>query len=278
MTRDATISATFRNPANGDKLWSYGFEFRKTDKVFSRLIFSSLGIWRKRFLAKDANDNYVRDTRKEESGSIEPLSVNANDTNDVQLVLTNRVGELFVNKTRVASISFGENLEAGDITVGSGFFSDDVTGLTVPYSNFLWPPRHPPLPRKRSRPRWRSMGRRAAPPPNPAAGIIPSINALVPVTNAIVSARFINPYAATRKAFDYGFSFRLSTTKLYRLILYSDKTWKLSYVTKAATDTSFPVNGATEVDKGTWRPHCGSMTKTATMWCCNSWDRLAPYA
>ena len=251
MTRDATISATFRNPP-GNKQWSYGFEFRETDKVLSRLFFTSFGTWEKRYVAKDATGAFVRDARRDESGSADPLNLNANETNDVQIVVTNKVGELFLNKTRVASLQVGENLEPGDIYIATGFYSDDQVGLVIPYSNFTVA-NPPPAPSAKAQQADMTLYGPAngALHFNPSSSTIPAINVLVPVTNATVSARFINPYAATRKGFDYGFNFRRSATKQYRLVLSSDKTWKLLYVTKAAGDAGFPASGETQVDIGT---------------------------
>jgi len=251
MTRDATIGATFRNPP-GNKQWSYGLEFRETDKVLSRLFLTSSGAWRKQFVSTDASGKFIRDSRREQGGSAEPLNLNANETNDVQIVLTNRVGELFVNKTRVTSFNFGENLEPGDVYVATGFFSDDAVGLTVPYSN-LTVANPPPAPSAKAQQADLALYGPASGVLrfNPSASTIPSVSTLVAATNAIVSARFINPYAASRKGWDYGLTFRLSNTKQYRLLLTSDKGWTLSYVAKAASDNVFPLSGVTEVDKGT---------------------------
>ena len=253
--RDYVINARFRNPYTGDPrvTWDYGFTFRRNERQETFFSLNSAGLWRKN-LYRFTGDTGVYQPEFQREGAVPTMKLGTNETNDVQLVVTGDVGELLVNGRSIAALNLAENGDGGDVRIGTGYYNTTGSDLTIDYRNFYVAPPPPPS----------AFARRAADARyGPAHGAITygpsgsSVRSVFPVVTArdgVVSARFFNPYATARALWDYGFGFRRSETKLYRVVLRGDRTWELSYAAKEATESGFSLASTTVVRTGPAAP------------------------
>ena len=237
--RDYVINATFRNPAGGDRMqWDYGFVFRVNNGAETRVYVVSDGTWIKSPYGRTADGSSNLDRANRRTGTVVNLKRGANETNDMQVVVTGDVAELLINGRSVTGLNIAENGGAGDVQIGAGFLTSSVAGQTIEYRNFYVA--QPPAP---SAVAMRAMGAVYGPATAGLRNTVPGMGAHTSYTgvslrDGTISARFLNPFGATHGAWDYGFTFRRSDTKSYRLVLFSDKTWAFLYGAQDPKDSS----------------------------------------
>jgi hypothetical protein len=124
--------ARFYNPydrSEGD--WDYGFGFRSTGKAEEyRLFITSKGAW---FL-------YLTNVEKIADGQVKNLDLSSNGSNDLRLVVRGDAAYFFVNDEYVATLDVSEKNAAGDVWVGTGFFSGyELIGKSTRYEDLtIW--------------------------------------------------------------------------------------------------------------------------------------------
>jgi hypothetical protein len=130
------IQAVFINPyGSGEGYWDYGFFFRDTGSADSfRLIIFSTTEW---YL-----NNYVSSSSgvKIQSGVIHNLNTGSGEQNKVTLITNGDQGYLLVNEVFVSNIDLSARNEAGVISLGTGFYSDDeIAGYKTGFTEFqIW--------------------------------------------------------------------------------------------------------------------------------------------
>jgi len=237
--RDYVINATFRNPPGGDRMQSdYGFEFRAGDGGETRVYVVSDGTWIKSPFVRAPDGTNALDRANRRTGAVAGLKRGAGETNDLQVIVTGDVGELLVNGRSVTGLNLAGNGGGGAVRIGAGFLTDSVAGQMIEYRNFYVA--QPPEPSAVAR---RAMGAIYGPATGGIRNSAPGMGTQEVYTGAslrdgTIAARFSNPFGAAHGAWDYGFAFRGSDTKVYRVMVLSDKTWRFVYGAQDAQDTS----------------------------------------
>jgi serine/threonine protein kinase len=130
------IQAVFINPYGGDEgYWDIGFFFRDTGSADSfRLIIFSTFDW---YL-----NNYVASPTgiKIQSGVFRGLNTGAGEQNTVTLITSGVKGYLLINNVFVSELDLSSRNEAGVISLGTGFYSDDeIAGYKTGFTDFqIW--------------------------------------------------------------------------------------------------------------------------------------------
>lgn len=126
--------ATFYNPYDADEnLWDIGFIFRLGDSNGYRLVVISDGTWR--LSIRIDGETIIPDR-----GSTQYLNTGANQVNHLRLVADGPTGFFYLNGEFVAELDLSEELNDGEIEIGTAFFTDtEQAGAVTSYEEFrIW--------------------------------------------------------------------------------------------------------------------------------------------
>ena len=133
---DAEVEATFYNPYSPSvKGWNYGFFVRWNFESNIRFIVTSGGYWNVDTWTEDEEHQNLN------RGEIQTdFSTNTGASNHLRVFIEDTRGEFYVNGNRVAVVDLGGLTEAGDIAVGTGFYTDtEVGGAVTRFEDFtVW--------------------------------------------------------------------------------------------------------------------------------------------
>ncbi len=136
--RDFVVEVRLYNPYSPDRgAWDYGIMFRSNADEANqqyRLIISSDKTWRISNHTGSGSGATVAE------GSVSGLSTSAGGSNLIRFVCEGNQGWLYVNSVFIAEIDLSSRMDAGDVVVGTGFFSDtEIPGETTQYQDFtVW--------------------------------------------------------------------------------------------------------------------------------------------
>ena len=134
--RDFIAQARFYNPFSRDlNSWDYGFFFRYIeDGGHYRLVVRSSRRWSLLYNTGSGDSNQVRE------GVLSNLNIDANGYNDIKLVCLGDQCEFYLNDSLIATLDVSQHVEAGDIYVGTGFYTgNEVTGKETRFEDFtIW--------------------------------------------------------------------------------------------------------------------------------------------
>ena len=226
------MQATFTVPFTAlDGIWDIGFIFRQTEGDDAmRLVVQSSGYWSVNNRIGSA-DNFVVE------GDVRPyLNLRTDQTNTMTLIAEGERGYFLLNNNFVSVLDLSANLNAGDVALGTGFYTDDEhEGAITSFSDFYIWSQEPDF--------------------GPAEGLlehvddgfIESYDSGVFLTNFVADALFTNPYGATDDlSWDIGFSFRgLENGDQYWVIVDSTTYWGL--VDRTDEEDNFVAEGNTEL-------------------------------
>ncbi|HEY8448390.1 MAG TPA: hypothetical protein VIL01_14920 [Thermomicrobiales bacterium] len=242
--RDFYVRVQFANPvASTEHLFDVGIGFRHVapDQHW-RIIVRSDGSWVLSFAA-----NQVR-----ASGLVDGLNLGAGQVNELELAVVDNTGYLSVNGLYATMLDLSAHNVAGDIWVGSGFFTETIVdGAQTNFASFqIWPlgadaaaPGGTPVATPAGQvsaavalARLRNQALSQAQLAGPFAGSvvqnIGTLNGFFAGVNArdfYVRVRFQNPYPAYEHLWDVGIAFRhTAPDEHYRLVVRSDGTWLLA--------------------------------------------------
>ena len=217
--QDFYVTASINNPFGLDVgAWDFGLTFRQVDLNDElRLVIRSDGSW-------SLNSRAEEDDAFLDEGDIgDILNTDAGGSNRLELIVLGELGYFFINGRYVDSFTLPDNLNSGDVALGTGFYSSNMQeGSTTSYADYgVWP---------------------LDPLFGPSSGELDHIdNDLIKQEYAegeaadfIMRATFTNPHQADAEiGWDYGFVFRdVGVNEQYWLILTSDEDWTLDYQTE----------------------------------------------
>jgi pSer/pThr/pTyr-binding forkhead associated (FHA) protein len=133
--RNFFAEAQLFNPTDAStNTWDFGFVFRYVDVVnHYRLTVSSNKQW---WLANATGS--VEDAKTVAQGTVTNLNVSKDGTNQIGLVVNDRVAYFFLNSMYIATLDVSERNTAGSIYVGSGFVRTvKFQGCSTAYRNFI---------------------------------------------------------------------------------------------------------------------------------------------
>ncbi len=130
--RDFYVRVRFQNPFPAyEHPWDVGIAFRHTapDEHY-RLVIRSDGVW---LLANGANPATF-------TGPVPGLRTGPGQINVIEMAVIGTTGYLAVNGSFITTLDLSARLDAGDVWVGSGFYSDNaVVGALTPFDQFqVW--------------------------------------------------------------------------------------------------------------------------------------------
>lgn len=210
---DFVLNITFINPydpATGG--WDFGVIFRQAapDEEL-RLVVRSNGSW-------SLNNRQEEEDAFLQDGDVaEHLALAAEESNQLTLITSGDTGYFFLNEAFVAVLDLSARVEAGEIAVGTGFYTtSERAGAVTAYEDFaVWA---------------------LTPVFGPDSGelvhalddVIKLHESGVNARNFVASATFLNPFASAVNDWDIGFSFRDDDdgTK-YWLVAASEGEWEL---------------------------------------------------
>jgi hypothetical protein len=192
--------------------WDFGLIFRQSDVDDEmRLVVRSDGLWNLNDRTP-GTDNFLQD-----GDVLSFLNLNAGDSNLFEIIAVGEQGYFFLNGEFISELDLSSRTNAGDIALGTGFYGvNERSGEVTAYNNFgLW---------------------EATAVYGPGSGELVHIiddlikleSAAVDQQNFIVEATFVNPFAASRNHWDYGFSFRTNGSFKYWLVVASEGNWLLA--------------------------------------------------
>jgi serine/threonine protein kinase len=128
-----TIEAKFYNPyqpAQGG--WDYGFFFRDTGVSQNyRIVVTSGHAWALELATGDAN------AKRLASGGISNMDLAAGGANSLKLVVSGNTALFFVNDAFVATLDVSAKTAAGDVRIGTGFYTgSQITGRWTAFEGF----------------------------------------------------------------------------------------------------------------------------------------------
>lgn len=226
------MQTTFTVPFTAlDGIWDIGFIFRQTEGDDAmRLVVQSSGYWSVNNRI-GSEDNFVV-----EGDVRQYLNLRTDQTNTMTLIAQGERGYFLLNNNFVSVLDLSANLNAGDVALGTGFYTEDEhEGAITSFSNFYIWSQEPDF--------------------GPAEGLlehvddgfIESYDSGVFLTNFVADALFTNPYVATEDlSWDIGFSFRgLENGDQYWVIADSTTYWGL--VDRTDEEDNFIAEGNTNL-------------------------------
>jgi hypothetical protein len=137
--RNFIAEAQFFNPTDSSThAWDIGFFFRHTggDNQY-RLVVVSDKQWSLSNAVGSTADGHA-DLKTVTQGTVTNLNVSKDGTNQIELVVNDRVAYFFLNGMYVSTLDVSERNTAGPIYVGSGFTDRTLfPGCSTPYKNFI---------------------------------------------------------------------------------------------------------------------------------------------
>jgi hypothetical protein len=116
--RDFVVQAAFLNPYSTTRgMWDYGFKFRGTGNASFRLIVTSKERW---YLLYPGE---VNASQASQSGTLSNLDTSVGAGNNLVFIAIGVRGYFFVNGLFVDTLDLSAKTDAGDVSVGTGFYS-----------------------------------------------------------------------------------------------------------------------------------------------------------
>ena len=196
-------------PATGS--WDFGLIFRQRDVDDEmRLVVRSDGLWNLNDRAPGA-DAFIQE------GEVDLLDLSEGGSNLFEVIAIGEDGYFFLNGQYVTVLDLSSRTSGGNIALGTGFYgSNELNGQETQYNNF------------------NLYAGDAVYGPN-SGELVHVIDDLIKLETAdvdelnfIAEATFVNPFAASVKGWDYGFSFRTNGSYKYWLVLASEGNWALA--------------------------------------------------
>ncbi|MCZ6790083.1 MAG: hypothetical protein O7D33_09165, partial [Chloroflexi bacterium] len=231
---DMVIEARF---FNAEETWSRGFIFRNSAfDTFHTVFIRSDRDWY--HILSTGSAETRQQLRQEASANID---TSQGGNNHLRLISLGEKGWLFINGIFVAQLDLSGLSSSGDVEViGSYFVGDEVSGGSVRFEGFS------------VRPIQREFG-----PGNETIfdepGFISTFDSGVTPADAIVEARFFNPYPTSAGSWSSGFLLRHSASnRFHAVFIRSDREW-YHYVRTgtAASDTLVQQTSSTAINTST---------------------------
>jgi len=138
--RNFIAEAQFFNPTDSSThAWDIGFFFRHAsgNNQYRLVVYSSDKQWRLVNAVGTTADNHA-DEKQVAQGMVTNLNVSKDGTNQIRLVVNDRVAYFFLNGMYIATLDVSERNTDGPIYVGSGFTEEaKFPGCSTPYKNFI---------------------------------------------------------------------------------------------------------------------------------------------
>lgn len=230
--RDFIIQSSFSVPFTAlEGIWDIGYIFRQTEGDDAmRLVVRSNGYWSLNNRV-GTEDNFIVE------GNISAfLNLRTSQINTMTLITHGDRGYFLFNGNFVSVLDLSNNDNAGDIALGTGFYTDDEReGATTAFTDFAIWAQEP------------DFGPAAGTLEHLDDGFIESFAAAVRLTNFVADATFINPYAGTAdQSWDAGFAFReLDSGDQFWIVADSTNYWGL--IDRADDEDNFLQEGETDL-------------------------------
>ncbi len=202
---DFVAEVTFATPHDmTGGTWSSGFLFRHTGQRTGHVVvIHRSGRW-SHYLRTDGPGDY----RLDQVGLSASIRTGQNAKNHVRVIASGNAGWLLVNGSYVAELDLSGLVESGSVTlVGAFFRSDEVQGLSTPYSDFTVRTL-----RRVYGPRDGSIDH------DPNDGRIDTDRTSTSLADGVIEARFFNPYSTLEGDWSSGFLFRSSVPNGFHVV------------------------------------------------------------
>jgi hypothetical protein len=209
---DLAVDVTFINPVAGDS-WDMGVTFRQADANQEfRLVVRGDGLWSLNN-RQGETDNFVH-----EGDVSHLLNLGENGHNKMSLIATGDSGLFLLNDTFVALLDLTSRADFGDVAISTGYYvGSEQEGAATEYQNFAVWALSP------------SFGPRSGELAHEPNDLVKSISSSQDQRNFIVTATFVNPFAATTAIWDYGYAFReTDVNDQFWLVVLGDGSWVLN--------------------------------------------------
>ena len=213
---DIMVEARFFNPySTTDASWDYGFIFHWSGSgQFDIVVVSNDGQWRQYFRSAEGgeSDELVGSGNVVSSGA--SFDLTRQGSNKLKLIALGIRGWLFVNGKYVGSLDLSKSATAGDVAVATGYFrGDEVAGAVTKFDGFTATP----------------MNNTYSPTDGTLVqeeGFIATQLSRVAVADAVVEARFFNPYPTYEGSWSYGFEVNHQGANTFNAVFVrSNKVW-----------------------------------------------------
>ncbi|MFH1560125.1 MAG: S1C family serine protease [Chloroflexota bacterium] len=201
---DMVIETRFFNPYSiSVGSWDYGFILRSSAPNTFHIIFvRSNGYWY-HYLRTGTQES----TEKLVSQWSSAINTSASGDNHLQLVALGDKGWLFINGTFTSQLNLSGLTEAGTVRAINGYFSGDgVTGQSTGFEGFA------------VRPLQNRYGPTDGIMEHDNDGFIKVHRTQVNLSDAVIEARFFNPYSTSIGSWDYGFLIRRSDSNVFHSV------------------------------------------------------------
>ena len=202
---DAIFEARFFNPYTlSEGSWSNGFTFRHSGtNIFHSVAINSAGT-----LYHHVRTGSVESSTELQKAFSSDIDTSTGGYNVLRVVALDKEGWLFINGKFTATLDLSALAAEGDVRAVTGFFTGhELLGKATTFDGFsVWPLRG-------------SFG-----PTQDAIVHDPDDKAIairssgVNVADAMIEARFFNPYSTTEGPWSYGFLFRKSTANIFQAV------------------------------------------------------------
>ena len=221
---DAVFEARFFNPhPSSEGGWSNGFSFRNSDtNVFHAVVLDSDSVWH----------HYVRTgTAEAETLSQQAFSggidISTGGYNVLRVIALGKQGRLFISGQFTANLDLSSLTSTGDVTALTGYFSGhELLGRATTFDGFsVWPLQS-------------SFGlAKDAILHDPDDGSIASYSSGINLTDAVMEARFFNPYPVIEGAWSYGLLFRNPAFNIFHTVIVRSTGEWLHILSTGSVDT-----------------------------------------
>ena len=202
---DFVAEVTFTTPHDiAGKTWSSGFLVRRTDRSTGHVVVvHRSGRWF-HYLRQSGPGGYLLD----QVGFSASIRTGEDEQNHVRVIASGSAGWLFVNGDYIAELDLGGVVESGSVAlVGAFFGSDELEGLSTPYSNFTV----------------RTMRRVYGPldgsiDHDPNDGRVDTHETSMTLVDGVFEARFFNPYPVQEGDWSSGFLFRSDASNEFHVV------------------------------------------------------------
>ena len=202
---DFVADVTFTMPHDiTGKTWSSGFLVRRSDRRTGHVVvIHKSGRW-SHYLRHAGPADYLLD----QVGFSASIRTGENERNHVRVIASGSAGWLFVNGDYIAELDLSGLVESGSVAlVGAFFDSDELEGLSTPYTNFTV----------------RTLRRVFGPRDgvidhDPNDGRIDAHKTSASLADGILEARFFNPYSVQEGDWSSGFLFRAGASSEFHVV------------------------------------------------------------
>jgi len=210
--RDFAAGVTFANPFSDD-VWDMGITFRQVDANEEfRLVVRGDGLWSLNDRQGDI-DNFVH-----EGDVSHLLNLGTNGQNKITLLATGDWGIFLLNDTFVSHLDLSARDDSGDVAISIGYYADsEQEGAATAYQDFAVWSLSP------------SFGPRSGELAHEPNDLVKSISSNQDQHNFVLTATFLNPFAASTALWDYGYAFReTDVNDQLWLVVRGDGSWVLN--------------------------------------------------